>query len=264
MTMIDPGDVLRLERDKEIRTLFKAELAAKLEVFYNDCHIDTGEDGGRFCETGSESAGSSGSVSTSKASEAFTALRSGKSVDLKQGKDLVKLVQKIGEAVPDPTKGPVMDLCKVKGFCNGTKDIPRADMPQLKGIPVAGSKADGLTHLADGRVNLGSVFLQSLRDNGIKVVEKKPVGVGGLKPTQNEINGARVSQVLGSHNKVSGVVYVSNDGHILDGHHHWAAAKVQGSKSMDVIHIDMPIRELVDYTNKFTKEWGVPHKTVGD
>lgn len=263
MTIIDPGDELRLERDREIRQLFKAELATKLEVFYNDCHIDTGEDGGRFCETGSEGGSGSG-VSTSKVREAFDAIKSGKSVELKKGGELEKLVHKIGEAVPDPTKGPVMDLCKVKGFCSGTKDIQRADMPQLKGIPVAGSKADGLVHLADGRVNLGSVFLQSLRDKGIKVVEKKPVGVGGLKPTQNEINGARVSQVLGAHNKVSGVVYVSNDGHILDGHHHWAAAKVQGSKSMDVIHIDMPIRELVKYTNEFTKEWGVPHKTLGD
>lgn len=263
MTIIDPMDELRLKRDREIRQQFKTKLAAELEVFYNDCHTDSGEDGGQFC--GGDSGGSSDSGGkVGKVGELVNDLKSGKNVELKGKDELGKLVHKIGEVAPDPTKAPVMDLCKVKGFCDGTKNIPRADMPQLKGIPVQGSKADALPHLADGRVNLGPVFLQSLRDKGIKVTEKKPVGVKDLKPTQNEINGSRVAQVLNAHNKVSGVIYTSNDGHILDGHHHWAAAKVQGSKSMDVIHIDMPIRDLVKYTNDFTKEWGVPHKTVGD
>lgn len=265
MTIIDPGDELRLNRDIELRRQFKIDLAAELEVFYNDCHVDSGEDGGRFCgDEGSSSSSSSSSGGTGSASKAFDALKSGKDVELKKGGELAKLVHKIGEAVPDPTKGPVMDLCKVKGFCAGTKGIGRSDMPQLKGIPVPGSKADGLKHLADGRVDLGPVFLQSLRDKGIKVTEKKSVGVGSLKPTQDEINGSRVSQVLNSHNKVSGLLYASNDGHILDGHHHWAAAKVQGSKNMDVVHIDMPIKKLVEYTNEFTNRWGIPHKTLGD
>src|SRR6266850_580381 len=96
--------------------------ADALTEFHNDCHIDSGEDGGQFCEgtDGSGSGGSdSGSVSTSKAGKAFDALSGGKSVDLTQKGDLIKVIEKIGKVVPDPTKGPVMDLCRVKGFCDG-------------------------------------------------------------------------------------------------------------------------------------------------
>lgn len=237
----------------------KYDLAAHVETFFNQDHIQSGENGGQFTGPNGGS-----DVSTSKVGKAFDALKSGKTVNLEQGKDLAKLVDKIGKSEPDPLKGPVFDLCKVNGFCAGTLGTPRADMPQLKTYqPVKGSKADHLPKDSKGQVDVGPLFLKSLRDKGIKVTTTTE-GVNDLKPTQDEINGARVSQVLNKGGHVKGIVYVSRDDHIIDGHHHWAAAKIQGSTKMTVIKIDMSTKELLDYTNKFTKDYGIPHKAVGE
>lgn len=245
----------------------KQQLVARLEEFYNQCHQETGANGGRFCDTeGGDD--SEGGVSTNKVGAAFSALASGKNVHLEQKKDLRKLVDQIGKN-SKAANAPVFNLCKVSvqgqsGFCAGTKGIPRADMPQLKTYnPTPGSKAAALQKNGKGQVDIGPAFLASLKAKGIKVTSGN-TSPDKLHATQDEINGARVAEVLAKGGKVNGTIYVSREGYILDGHHHWAAAKVQGSSDLNVIKIDMPINELLKYTNDFSKDYGVPHKAIGE
>ena len=78
-------------------------------------------------------------------------LSQGHAVSLRQPREVSILLEELGRIVADAVaKGdaaPSYDLCKVTVrntslFCVESKGIPRIKMPQLKGIPDAGSKAD--------------------------------------------------------------------------------------------------------------------------
>lgn len=106
---------------------------------------------------------------------------------------------------------------------SGTLGIPRADMPQVP------------TQSHGGLVN-------HLNAQGIDH-ETKVVPTNELKPTQAEFSPEKVKQAK----EATGdrAIIVSNDGHIIDGHHQALAAHEQG-KNVKAIVLDAPVDQALE------------------
>nr|CAB4128744.1 hypothetical protein UFOVP114_70 [uncultured Caudovirales phage] len=127
------------------------------------------------------------------------------------------------------------DLCQLApSKFGGGLGIARADMPQIRSDLVPG-------------------FLQSLRVAGVSV-RADAVPVAKLKPTQKEISARKVLDMAERVQnddqfslKVRAPLVVSNDGHILDGHHRWAALAVADPDTSVQVHVvDLPIHALLE------------------
>lgn len=112
---------------------------------------------------------------------------------------------------------------------SGTKGVPRADMPQIKaehrGAMTQFLGARGITH------------------------EQAEVPAGDLKPTQAEFSTKKVKAAR-DFSDTDRSILVSSDGHILDGHHQWLAARDAG-KTVKVIRLDAPIDKLLAEVKEF-------------
>lgn len=119
---------------------------------------------------------------------------------------------------------------------SGTIGIPRADMPQIKaehrGAMVNFMNARGIEHNED------------------------TVAADSLKPTQKEFSKEKVKKASEREGGDRSIL-VSKDGHVLDGHHQWMAARENG-EDVKVIRLDAPIKDLVDAAHEF------PSSTVDD
>jgi hypothetical protein len=86
--------------------------------------------------------------------------------------------------------------------------------------------------------------------NGVKT-KKSKAPVGMLKATQSEIKAEKTygmadAYLKGKFPNIGESVVVSRDGHILDGHHRWAAMlTVDPSREMNVQVIDMDMDDLL-------------------
>lgn len=156
------------------------------------------------------------------------------------------------------------DICRINPpVCVGNLGIPRAKMPQIEGdrnvielaagdrksqavaraIIAAGGKAD------NARTTLAQ-FLDRLERAGV-TTRRNRVPVGTLKATQREIQAAKVYQMADGHLKglfptIDKQIIVSKDGHILDGHHRWAAIlTIDPKRYMDVLEVGLPMDALL-------------------
>lgn len=104
-----------------------------------------------------------------------------------------------------------------------TKNIPRAEMPQIKaenrGAMVNFMKARDISH------------------------EQDEVAASSLKPTQQEFSPGKVKKAMEFEGGNRSIL-VSNDGYVLDGHHQWLAAREKG-EPVKVIRLNAPIEQLV-------------------
>lgn len=157
------------------------------------------------------------------------------------------------------------------GNCNETIGVPRAQMPQMRGIPIEGSEASKLKRNKKGKVDIGDQFIDDLRSNGIKVKEEK-VRASHLRASQNEIDGARVAQLVkeeehGQRDLRERPIFITKDDYVLDGHHHWAAIvgrSYQRDKDLKVpvYRVDMGIGEAIWRANDFAGKMGIAPKSV--
>ncbi|GEQ77941.1 hypothetical protein CTTA_4946 [Comamonas testosteroni] len=112
---------------------------------------------------------------------------------------------------------------------SGTKAVPRAQMPQIKaehrGAMVNFMNARGIAH------------------------QEETVPAASLKPTQAEFSREKVKKALGYEGGDRSIL-VSQDGHVLDGHHQWMAAREQG-KDVKTIRLDAPIDQLLEAAHEF-------------
>lgn len=86
-----------------------------------------------------------------------------------------------------------------------------------------------------------------------------------LKPSQNEINQDKVLSMLSSDMELDNEYIISNDGYMVDGHHRWAAdLELDGDKKVDVIVIDLSIKDLLKRMNqlKVTNKRDVQDKEI--
>jgi hypothetical protein len=107
---------------------------------------------------------------------------------------------------------------------SGTLGVPRAEMPQVP------TQAHG-------------GLVRHLNAKGIER-KTKDVPASDMKPTQAEFSPAKVERAKeeGSGDRA---VIVSNDGHIIDGHHQAIAAAEQG-ENVKAIVLDAPVKEALE------------------
>lgn len=194
-------------------------------------------------------------------------------------KQVVALLDKLkvmsDEANSKGETAPNYDLCKVSVpgtnlFCQASLDIPRAEMPQLKGNAIPGTPADKLPKDNKGEVDTEALFKEALKQSGAKMTAKK-VDASTLKATQSQLVGSKVAGMTDALKKdptnpgITAPIFVSKDGYILDGHHRWAAQvglSLNKDKPvmMNVVEVDMDAKQLVDFTNKFCNDIGIKQK----
>lgn len=104
-----------------------------------------------------------------------------------------------------------------------TKNIPRAEMPQIK---------------AENRGAM--VNFMNARDISH---EQDEVPASSLKPTQQEFSPAKVKKAMEFEGGNRSIL-VSSDNYVLDGHHQWLAAREKG-EPVKVIRLNAPIEQLV-------------------
>ena len=112
---------------------------------------------------------------------------------------------------------------------SGTVGIPRAEMPQIK---------------AEHR----GAMVNFLNARGVQHGEAT-VPASALKPTQAEFSRDKVARARDFEGGNRSIL-ISQDGHVLDGHHQWLAAREKG-EDVKVIRLDAPIRELVSLAHEF-------------
>lgn len=91
-----------------------------------------------------------------------------------------------------------------------------------------------------------------------------------LVATQSELDGVKVAGILrGLDESQAGrtTIVVSRDNSVLDGHHRWAAwaafAEDHPSTRINVMRVDAPIRQLMDYGQHYDDTHGIEHKAFG-
>jgi hypothetical protein len=174
-------------------------------------------------------------------------------------------------------KDRTFDLCNVtvEGtnlFCAESKGIPRVKMPQLKGVPKPNSPASKLPANKKGEVDLTQAFRDHLEEIGL-TIDDTDVRADHLKASQNELNGAKIAGMASAirAGKIGEErIFVSDDNYIVDGHHRWAANVAvdyddnkSGDIKMPVARINASILELLEISNTFAREMGIPQAGVG-
>ena len=119
--------------------------------------------------------------------------------------------------------------------------MKRADMPQVP----AGYKAE---------------FLNELKAKA--PIKQEMVDARDLKPTQGEFKADQVEAMAKAGvDPDKGTIMVSSDGYVLDGHHRWAAAALNGTK-LNTIRVGMSIKELLADAKDFNARAGVKARTL--
>ena len=206
---------------------------------------------------------------------AIKLMQQGKVVELSDERKVNTLLKELHDLAKDAKdRGEKfkINLCNVSVsgtnlFCGSSlagedgKPLPRIKMPQLSGTAREGSAAAEIAD-KDGEADAGPAFLKFLKKNGIKVKEAK-VQASSLKASQAELIGAKVAGIMTKEKYNKGVIYISRDGYVIDGHHRWAGAVGAdaedglGDLKIKVVRIDMPITEVLRVSNAFTDEFGI-------
>jgi len=104
----------------------------------------------------------------------------------------------------------------------------------------------------DGKKSTFDLFVDQLKKEGVKVknLTKKGMRVGDLHATQSEIRAQQVIKnadtFLSGKMNPDDVIYVSSDGHILDGHHRWAGILTADPDAhIPVIQVGLPMKKLL-------------------
>ena len=106
---------------------------------------------------------------------------------------------------------------------SGSLGIPRREMPQIK----SGDRA---------------AMVQFLRSRGIES-RQETVDPVTLKPTQSEFSPAKV-EMAKNHTGGNRAILISEDGHVVDGHHQWMAERAAGNP-IRVIRLLAPIARVL-------------------
>jgi hypothetical protein len=156
-------------------------------------------------------------------------------------------------------------------YCDDYLGIPRDEMPQFKGTAQPGSRAAGMDVDASGEVDTEPVFKEMLAQKGIKTLQTQ-IPADRLKATQKDLVGAKVVGMMGAlekdpnHPKITAPIYVSRDGHVIDGHHRWAAVVAYNAANPDkqipmkTTVLDMDIKDAIPMANKFAEDMGIAAK----
>lgn len=193
---------------------------------------------------------------------------------------LIDIIEREAEEAQKEGREPhLYNLCQItipgtNLFCHDSKGISRAEMPQLKGLPLPGSYAE---YTGGGaKVDVTPEFLGLLASLGIETHDDT-LPVTKLKATQNELSGATVARLrerihqTGQASSGDPAIFVTRDGYVVDGHHRWAAEMTRdlednhlGDVEMPVHVIDADIGYILDLTRGFSQMIGIQQQRMGE
>ena len=173
-----------------------------------------------------------------------------------------------------------INLCNVSVegtnyFCEGNLGPTRVEMPQLSADYASlpeGAPAREFEPNNRGEVELAEHFATYLQSQGVAVTDmERPAG--SMRATQSELQASKVANLIEPtrRGELTGAIFTSNDGYVLDGHHRWAAAlevdilngnPPNNGTPIAVREIDMPMHELLPLTLGYTTTMGVPQVSV--
>lgn len=208
----------------------------------------------------------------------------GKSVRLNQPDQVATLLDELAREVNERRAAgenpPDVDLCNVSVpgtnlFCVDNIGIPRAQMPQLKGLAddntLAATKRKDVND-PESEANIEPEFRAELERRGISITPTT-VKASHLRASQSQLDGPKVVGMAGAmeEGKIpDSPIFVTRDGYILDGHHRWAAKVAIDLKDGQLGDIDMPVEvldmeigEAIDFANEFGKSQGLRQKGLG-
>lgn len=136
-----------------------------------------------------------------------------------------------------------MNLCVDSDICKGDLGIPRKLMPQFNSARDIAS----FIKFAEGKYGVKS--------------RRARRRAGQLRPSQEEINRERVEDVADDirYKKLDPNVplIVSSDNYVIDGHHRWAAYRVDKPRfKMPVLVVEAPARDVLS----IAATWGAKHQ----
>jgi HK97 family phage major capsid protein/HK97 family phage prohead protease len=202
-----------------------------------------------------------GVIQTTKVADAQRALSENRKVNLDQPKKISTLIKALAsearKMIERGKEAPNFNLCNVSVagtnlFCEQSKGIPRAQMPQLD-------------------EDQTKALIQHLKDKGYEV-KKENEYASHLRATQDELSSAKVAKITEKAktkpDKLAKRLVISKDDYILDGHHHWATKlgldaaddNLTNDTKMRVSRVNIGIVQLLKEAEKFSG----PHKTVSD
>jgi hypothetical protein len=197
-------------------------------------------------------------------------LSQGHHIELAQPDQVATLLDKMQKYVK---QGKDFDLCKVSSpgtnlFCQENIDVPRVNMPQMRGMPVPGSYAATKDPVNKaGKVDLSSEFIAHMREEGIKS-EQIDIRASHLRASQNQIVGSRITELMGrtANELREKPIFVTKDNYVVDGHHHWAALVGKGYEAgkdykVPVHRLNCDIGTALRMANEFTKTAGLAPKS---
>lgn len=139
----------------------------------------------------------------------------------------------ISEESEEPTERGIINL----DFGMG---LSRMELPQIKSTDVP-------------------EFIEWLDEKGVDSL-RTSMEVGELTPIQKEINLEKTDSMAAKHEEgeidlsTGKPVMVSNDEHLVDGHHRWYALReLNPNNRLDVVMIDAPILDLISLMKQFPK-----------
>ena len=167
----------------------------------------------------------------------------------------------------------------------GREGVDRDEMDEKTGEPIrtvefAGSQGIARTEMPQIPADNMGEFMAYLGAMGGTFSEKtESISASELAPTQKNGKKGKVMGMLeamraekwdwdGTNPDIEAPppIIVTNDGHILDGHHRWAAIKAWNAESgenraINAITVDMPIKSVLKTTHTFDP---TDYKTLGD
>jgi hypothetical protein len=192
--------------------------------------------------------------------------------------DISKVAQQVADAKAKGEPAPNINLCDVTVpgtnlYCDDNLGIPRDQMPQFKGKAQPGTPAADMPTDANGEVDTEPLFKKMLEEKGIKTLQTE-IPADKLKATQQDLVGAKVVGMMGvlkdpnhpAFEKITAPIYVSRDGHVIDGHHRWAAIVAHNAANPDnqipmkTTVLDMDIKDAIPMSNKFAEDMGIAAK----
>lgn len=136
----------------------------------------------------------------------------------------------------------------LKSMFSDSLGMARANMPQIP------------------NGELKNKFLAEQAARGVSTAAEK-VPATALKPTQADFNPENIQYlrdaVKAGTFKDTNPLIVSREGRVLDGHHRWAGAALDG-ESISVLRVDLPIHELLAEAKAFNDRNGVAPRTTKD
>lgn len=109
----------------------------------------------------------------------------------------------------------------------------------------------GLTFSRKLLPQLGSTdeLLKNLQKHNINY-KHISIDPGKLKSSQSEFNKDAVLGIMKKPRQTPSSIIISNDGHVLDGHHRWIANFNKGERTK-AVQVDMPILDLMRLVQTF-------------